>query len=156
MKFTRSISIISAFVSIVMALNIVIPALSHCSLLTNCDMMGLPEATPHSSMNHTMDTMNGEHQTNETTSDHCEWSTDEIRYSLTHHKLMECVCLKSSKTSLKSLHIPSNTKILAPFVGNLDINYPQINDINSEYNLLLFASNHPPPQLFIKYQSLLM
>ena len=156
MQFRRSISFISAFVSIVMALNIVIPALSHCLLLTNCDMMEMPEATPHPSINHTMDMMNGEHQADERTSDHCESGINEIRYSLTHQKLMQCVCLKSSKTSLKSIHIPSKTKILAPFVGNLDINYPQISDVISEYNLHSFASNHPPPQLFIKYQSLLM
>jgi hypothetical protein len=156
MQFKRSISFISAFVSIVMALNIVIPALSHCLLLTNCDMMEMPEATPYSSMNHTMDMMNGEHQADERTSDHCESGIDEIRYSLTHQTLMECVCLKSSDTSLASIHIPSKTKILAPFVGNLDINYPQISDVISEHNLYSFASNHPPPQLFIKYQSLLM
>ena len=139
-----------------MALNIVIPALSHCSLLTNCDMMEVPEAIPHPSINHTVDMMNGKHQTNERTSDHCESSTDEIRYSLTHQTLMECICLKSSETSLASIYIPSQTKILAPFVGNLDSNYPQISDLISEYTLHSSASNHPPPQLFIKYQSLLM
>lgn len=153
MQLRRSISFISAFVSMVMALNIVMPALSHCLLLTNCDMMGLQEATPHSSMNHTM---NDEHQTNETTSDHCESSTDEIRYSLTHHKFVECVCLKSFETSLTSIYIPSKTKIFAPFVGNLGSNFPQVSEVKSEYNLLLFASNHPPPQFYIKYQSLLM
>ncbi len=138
--------------------NVVIPALSNCLLLADCDMMKMSNSDQNHKMSvmTDMSEMKDAHDSMKSNSDHCESMNDLPAYLLTDHEISACECLEIAFNELESI-IPQLKTL-----QNVDVReLIHMNEIDSKHDqetimFIQLETDPSPPDLFIQFESLLI